>query len=454
MSSAALTPLHLIAKAVDGASWMVVEQVVTSALKLATLPVLARLLSPAEFGLAAAALLIAQFAFMFSELAMGQALVQRPQLRPEHVRVAFTVMLLLGVGAATAVAISAPAIASFFGMPSLEGIVPVLAVLIPIQSLSAISLGLLSRQNRFRYLALARLPCAAFGYSLVAIGLALAGAGVWALVLSTISRDLSMLLALYAAARHDLRPSFNRQAIKDLAGFSTGQTLVKLANFVAQNGDYAVVGGLLGAQALGYYGRAYQLIMLPTTFMSSVTGRVLFPLMASVKGDRARLARAYLRCITASVAFTLLQPPAPSCLRLLLAQGFALGHRGVQLALQPLGSAPTIDRIAQRHRRGEQLDAGAESAAVVVKPSETSGGIHRPHRNQLENAIARQQFHGRNAGNQPACSCRTRSLAVGGPLVNESGFGQRAPTSMAGPVWEDLRAPCIAHMGRFSNGSA
>jgi O-antigen/teichoic acid export membrane protein len=298
-------PPSLVAKAVDGASWMVVEQVVTSALKLATLPVLARLLSPAEFGLAAAALLIAQFAFMFSELAMGQALVQRPQLRPEHVRVAFTVMLLLGVGAATAVAISAPAIASFFGMPSLEGIVPVLAVLIPIQSLSAISLGLLSRQNRFRYLALARLPCAAFGYSLVAIGLALAGAGVWALVLSTISRDLSMLLALYAAARHDLRPSFNRQAIKDLAGFSTGQTLVKLANFVAQNGDYAVVGGLLGAQALGYYGRAYQLIMLPTTFMSSVTGRVLFPLMASVKGDRARLARAYLRCITASVALTL-----------------------------------------------------------------------------------------------------------------------------------------------------
>jgi O-antigen/teichoic acid export membrane protein len=294
-----------VAKAVDGASWMAVEQVVTTALKLATLPVLARLLSPAEFGLATAGLLIAQVALMFSELAMGQALVQRSQLRPEHVRVAFTVMLLLGLGAATAVGVSAPAIASFFGMPPLERIVPVLAVLIPIQSLSAISLGLLSRQSRFRYLALARLPCVAFGYSLVVIGLALAGAGVWALVLSTISRDLSMLLTLYAAARHDLRPSLNWQAIRDLAGFSTGQTLVQLANYIAQNGDYAVVGRLLGDQALGHYSRAYQLLMVPATLMSAVTGRVLFPLMASVKEDRARLARAYLRCITASIALTL-----------------------------------------------------------------------------------------------------------------------------------------------------
>lgn len=284
---------------------MAVEQVATTALKLATLPVLARLLSPAEFGLAAAALLIAQLAFMFSEAAMGQALVQRPQLRAEHVRVAFTVMLLLGLGAAIAVAMSAPVIARFFDMPPLERIVPVLAVLIPIQSLSAISLALLSRQGRFRYLALARLPCVALGYSLVAIGLALAGAGVWALVLSTISRDLLLLLALYAGARHDLRPSFNLQAMKDLASFSTGQTLVKLANYIAQNGDYVVVGRLLGGQALGYYSRAYQLMMLPATFMSLVTGRVLFPLMASVQEDKARLASAYLRCLASAIALTL-----------------------------------------------------------------------------------------------------------------------------------------------------
>ena len=296
---------RLVAKAVGGASWTAVEQAATTALKFATLAVLARLLSPAEFGLAAAALLIAQLASMFSEAAMGQALVQRPELRPEHVRVAFTVMLLLGLGAAIAVAAAAPVIASFFGMPPLERIVPVLAVLIPIQSLSAISLALLSRQGRFRYLALARLPCVALGYSLVAIGLALAGAGVWALLLGTISRDVLLLLALYGATRHDLRPSINRQAIKDLAGFSTGQTLAQLANYAAQNGDYAVVGRLLGAQALGYYSRAYQLMMLPATFMSSVTTRVLFPLMASVQEDRARLAGAYLRCIAAVSALTL-----------------------------------------------------------------------------------------------------------------------------------------------------
>jgi PST family polysaccharide transporter len=298
-------PARLVAKAVSGVSWTTVEQAASTVLKLATLLVLARLLSPAEFGLAAAGLLVAAFALMFSEAAMGQALVQRSQLRPEHVRVAFTVMLLLGLVAAAAVALAAPAIAKFFGMPALERIVPVLAVLIPINGLSSVSMALLSRQGRFRYLAIARLPCVALGYSLVTIGLALAGAGVWALVLGTICRDVLLLLALYAAARHDLRPSLNWQAISDLAGFSTGQTLVKLANYIAQNGDYAVVGRLLGAQALGYYSRAYQLLMVPATLMSAVTGRVLYPLMASVKEDRVRLARAYLRCIAASIALTL-----------------------------------------------------------------------------------------------------------------------------------------------------
>lgn len=298
-------PPRLVATAVSGAAWMAVGQVAATVLKFATLPVLARLLSPAEFGVAAAGLLIAELALMFSEAGMAQALVQRPQLRPEHVRVAFTVMLLLGLGAAIAVGLSGPAIADFFGMPSLERIVPVLAVLIPIQGLSAISLALLSRQGRFRYLAMARLPCVALGYSFVAIGLALAGAGVWALVLGTISRDMLLLLVFYAAARHDLRPSFNRQALKDLAGFSTGQTLAKLANYAAQNGDYAVVGRLLGAQALGYYGRAYQLMMLPASFVSLVAGRVLFPLMASVQEDKARLASAYLRCLASAIALTL-----------------------------------------------------------------------------------------------------------------------------------------------------
>jgi O-antigen/teichoic acid export membrane protein len=86
-------PMRLVAKAVVGASWTAVEQVSTTALKLATLLVLARLLSPAEFGLAAAGLLVAELAFMFSEAAMGQALVQRSQLRAEHIRVAFTLRL-------------------------------------------------------------------------------------------------------------------------------------------------------------------------------------------------------------------------------------------------------------------------------------------------------------------------------------------------------------------------
>jgi O-antigen/teichoic acid export membrane protein len=304
-SDLAPKPARLVSKALVGASWTAIEQVTSTVLRLATTLVLARLVSPAEFGIAAAGLVIAELAFIFSEAGMGQALTQRSQLRPEHVRVAFSVMLLLGLVAAAAVAIAAPIISDFFRMPLLERIVPLLALLIPIHGLSSISVALLSRQGRFGYLAIARLPCVAFGYSLVAIGLALAGGGVWAIVLGTICRDVLLLLVLYAGVRHDLRPSLNWQAIKDLAAFSIGQTLVRLASYAARNGDYVVVGRLLGAEALGYYSRAFQLLMAAVNLMSAVTGRVLFPMMASLQEDRERLAQAYLRCIGASIALAL-----------------------------------------------------------------------------------------------------------------------------------------------------
>src|SRR5206468_5659579 len=100
-----------------------------------------------------------------------------------------------------------------------------------------------------------------------------------------------------------------RQAFNDLAYFGGGFTVARLANYVAVYGDNVVTGRFLGAAALGYYGRAYSLMSAPAYAFGSVLDAVLFPAMARVQDDAARLAAAYRRGV-ALIAIVVLAPSA------------------------------------------------------------------------------------------------------------------------------------------------
>jgi O-antigen/teichoic acid export membrane protein len=111
-----------------------------------------------------------------------------------------------------------------------------------------------------------------------------------------------MLLAVRPPA---LRPLPSWPAFLELMGFGAGFTTARVANFLANQGDNLVVGRTLGPEALGIYTRAYQLMAVPTTLFGDVLDRVLFPTMARVQGDPARLAAAYLQAV-ASIALVML----------------------------------------------------------------------------------------------------------------------------------------------------
>jgi PST family polysaccharide transporter len=132
------------------------------------------------------------------------------------------------------------------------------------------------------------------GYALTGCVLALQGYGAWALVGSQLAQTLLRTILLLRVSPHPKRLLVAGAEIRELARFGRGYTLARLFNYGAQQGDYLVVGRVLGVAPLGFYTRAFKLMQLPVTYFAAVIAKVLFPIMARVQGEPDRLRLAYL----------------------------------------------------------------------------------------------------------------------------------------------------------------
>jgi O-antigen/teichoic acid export membrane protein len=291
--------------AVSGMAWVAWGSGAVALLKVAVLVLLTRLLTPADFGVVSAALVVISFALNFSQLGLGPAIVQRPVLEPRHISTAFAASLGFGFLVAAAVWAGAPAIAHFFRMDHLVPVVRVLAFIFPIAGLSSVPESLLQRDLRFRILANRNVLAYGVGYGLIGLGLALAGAGVWALVAAQLSQVALLAIIVWRAAPPMLSARPTWASLVELLEYGVGQSASRIAVIVAGQGDNLVVGRWLGAVALGYYSRAYQLMSVPTMLLGDVLDKVLFPTMSRIQKEPRRLASAYLQG-TASVALVTL----------------------------------------------------------------------------------------------------------------------------------------------------
>lgn len=301
---------------VTGLLWTLYGKGAYALLQVLVVAVLARLISPADFGVVSAALIVIGVSTMFSRLGLGPALVQRSELERRHIDTAFTTSALMGLGLGALVWLLAPLGAEFFRTEGVKPVLRALAVVFPLQGVAAVAGSLMMRELRFRWMANLDVISYGIGYGGVGITLALLGMGVWALVLAQIAQNVIKTgILLYGQPPHFWVPP-ERRAFQELMYFGGGFTLAKVANQFAQQGDYLLVGRFLGPAALGYYGRAYNLMSAPASGFGTILDSVLFPMMARVQTDEKRLATAYRRGIAlialvvlpASTAMVLLAP--------------------------------------------------------------------------------------------------------------------------------------------------
>ncbi|HEY7636599.1 MAG TPA: lipopolysaccharide biosynthesis protein [Gemmatimonadales bacterium] len=316
-------PQGLTQRALGGMFWTFSGTGVQAVVQLVVLMALGRLLTPAEFGLMGAAQVVVALSQIVAQLGVGPAVVQRRELEPSHVRVALTLSGLLGFLLGAVVWVGAGPIAAFYRIPELEPVLRGVAILFPLGGLNTVGQSLLSRHLRFRLFVALDVGSYIVGYAFVAVLLAWQGYGVWALVAGNVAQVALRTIAMYVVTRHTLRPMMDWRAGADLLHYGLGHSLGQIGTVISEQGDNLVVGRWLGAAALGVYGRAYNLMVMPASVFGRIVNRVLFPVMAQVQDERHRLGGAYERslAIVALVSLplaTLLWVVAPEFIPVLL----------------------------------------------------------------------------------------------------------------------------------------
>lgn len=280
--------------------------------KVALLLALARLLTPEDFGIISAALVVIAFSQIITQLGIGPAVVQRKELTDHHIAVGFSLSLGLGGVFLAVLFFLAEPTSRFFEMPELAEVLRVLALVVPIQALGIVASSLVQRHLNFRKYSIVEVISYCFGYGVVSIVLVLLGFGYWALVWAHVAQQSLRTALFLSTTRHPMGLKLRCREAKDLLYFGLGFSLAKIANYAANQGDNLIIGRYLTADELGEYGRGYQLMVMPAYFFGRVVDKVLFPAMAEIQTEKKRLERIFRRGISLVAIVTL--PPSVFCL--------------------------------------------------------------------------------------------------------------------------------------------
>lgn len=270
-----------------------VNQIFTFAISI----VLARILGPKVYGLIGMITVFTGFAGVFGDLALGAAIIQRKELESRHLDAAFWANVTMGATLTLLMVALAPVVAWFYKEPLLLPLTAVIAIKYFIDSLSAVKVAMLNREMRFRTLAKIQIGSGIVS-GLAGLGMAFYGMGPWSLVAQTIGGAIVSTVIAWCLVDWRPRFSFEFRACKELFGFSAHALGSDIINYWARTLDNLLIGWLIGAAALGFYSRAYSLMLMPLTQVSRVVGRVMFPALSLIQDDKQRVKRVYLKAIS------------------------------------------------------------------------------------------------------------------------------------------------------------
>lgn len=277
-----------------GLTWTVTELWGRQALNFVVFIVLARLLTPADFGLVALAGIFVALAQVLVDQGLGDALIQRREITRSHIDTGFWVALLTGA-ALTLIGIgSAGLIATLFSEPALAPILQVLSLTFVLSAFSSIQVALLRRELAFRTLAL-RTLAGALGGGVIGIVMALAGMGAWALVGQLVGSVTLSTVMLWKVS--PWRPGRQVSWVRFRELFSFGLNIVgsDLLSFLSRYSDNFLIGMFLGAVPLGLYAVGYRLLEVSQSILVNVARKIAFPAFSRLQVDRDRMVRAHLR---------------------------------------------------------------------------------------------------------------------------------------------------------------
>jgi PST family polysaccharide transporter len=278
-------------------------QALSFVVRIASIVVFARLLSPKDFGLVGMVTAITGVLSMLRDFGLSSATVQRSHVTEGELSSLFWFNLLFGALMGLGVLALAPVLSRFYDEPRLFWVTTALAPALLFNAAGVQHAAIL--QRRMRFTTLSAIDLGSFTVATCAgIVMAAAGFSYWSLVATTVLQPILSAACLWIVVGWTPgRPSMG-VTTRSMLGFGGTISLLRIVTYLTSNLDKVLVGRFWGANTLGIYGRAYQLINVPTLLLNSAVADVGFALLARVQGDRALVRSYFLRSYSLVLAMT------------------------------------------------------------------------------------------------------------------------------------------------------
>ena len=258
--------------------------------------ILARLLSPDDFGVVAIATVIIAFFNLFTDMGISPAIVQHKSLTKEELSDIFSFTVWTGIGISILFFAASWLIAGYYGSGILRTLCQLLSVNLFFASANIVPGALFYRNKEFKFIAVRSFIIQIAGGA-GAITAALCGAGLYALIINPILSSILIFVISYQRYPQRLRFTSGLKVLRKIFSYSAYQFLFNVINYFSRNLDKLLIGKYMSLSALGYYEKSYRLMMLPLQNITQVITPVMHPIFSDFQNDKEKLATSYERIV-------------------------------------------------------------------------------------------------------------------------------------------------------------
>jgi succinoglycan exporter len=289
----------------NNVGWSVLSKTSTFGLKFVTVPILARILSPQEFGVVAVAQTVVMFLTMIGSAGLAASLILEPEEDTETVHSVFWVNLAVATVMASVIYLWADTFAGLLGAEDAAYLLRIMALLIPLQLCGDVAYSLLARRMAFHKDAAWSVFSESIG-ALTAVGMALLGFGIWSLVAQLFVSATVRLAGLFYATGYRPRFVLSPAKVAGLTKYSVGLMGSEIFNFITFQSPLVVVSRHLGLADAGAYSAANRFSSIPNQVLLAGLMGVLFPVFSQMSNDAQRRSDALM--LSTQVSTVVLAP--------------------------------------------------------------------------------------------------------------------------------------------------
>lgn len=272
----------------NGMVWSALQRYSSILVSMIVTMVMARILTPEDFGVIAIAMVIIQFLSIFSSMGIGPAVIQRKDLTDNEIKDIFTFTFVVGIILSFILFIASWSIANYYDKDVLRPVCQILCVAVFFNTVNMVPTALMSKNKRFKEMALASLYISIFS-GIASIVSVLCGLNIYSLLLTPLVTAVGMLFynLHYYPLKLNIRFSF--RPLRKIMSFSAYQFAHQFVAFFSSNLDKLIIGKYISHASLGYYDKAHSLVKQPMSILTGVVTPILHPFLSDFQNDFSKI---------------------------------------------------------------------------------------------------------------------------------------------------------------------